>query len=198
MGIFGDSSVQCCSTTGDFWPRLLARNFNWQFADYSKPATSFMNSGVGSNKCTRATDFPSVEGQLAAASKKSFDAISIASGIGDCSLARKNPDELQKNIREILQNFRRTYPTALIFTTGLAVPNVSSNSDCNSRMDNIIRSASEASNVMYIDVSSVVSNPTDQLTQDSSHLNVSGHALIAKYLVSKLKKTPEFLQMAEK
>jgi lysophospholipase L1-like esterase len=65
-------------------------------------------------------------------------------------------------------------------------------------MNNIIRSASEASNIIYIDLSRVVSNPTDQLTKDSSHLNDSGHALIAKYLVSKLKKTPEFLQMAEK
>jgi hypothetical protein len=36
------------------------------------------------------------------------------------------------------------------------------------------------------------------MTQASSHLNDRGHALIAKYLVSKLKKTPEFLQMAEK
>jgi peptidoglycan/LPS O-acetylase OafA/YrhL len=198
LGIFGDSTVQCCSATGAFWPRLLAQNFNWQFADYSRPATSFMNSGVGSNKCASAEDCPSVEGQLTAASKKSFDAISITSGIGDCLMARKNPDELQRDIQKILQNFRRTYPTALIFTTGLAVPIVGSNSDCNSRMDNIIRSASEASNIIYIDLSRVVSNPKAQLTVDSAHLNDSGHALIAKYLVNKLKKTPEFLQMAEK
>jgi hypothetical protein len=65
-------------------------------------------------------------------------------------------------------------------------------------MDNIIRSASEASNIIYIDLSRVVSNPKAQLTVDSAHLNDSGHALIAKYLVNKLKKTPEFLQMAEK
>ena len=49
LGIFGDSTNQCCSATGAFWPRLLARNFNWQYSDYTKPATTFISSGVGNN-----------------------------------------------------------------------------------------------------------------------------------------------------
>jgi len=195
LGIFGDSTNQCCSATGAFWPRLLARNFNWQFSDYSKPATSFITSGVGSNNCKTSRDCPSVEGQLKQASKKTFDAISISAGIGDCSLARSNPEELLKNVTGILQDFRESYPSALIFATSLTHPASGPRSDCNSRLNVIIQSASEASNIMYIDVSRAVSNPVVQVTRDGSHLTDSGHALIAKRIVNFLQKTPEFTSL---
>jgi hypothetical protein len=197
LGIFGDSTNQCCSATGAFWPRIIARNFNWQFADYSKPATSFINSGVGSNNCEQSEDCPSVKGQLSQASKKSFDVISISSGVGDCSLARSNPEGLQKSITKIFQEFKGTYPAALIFTTGLTYPDISSRSDCNSRMNSIIMSASEASGVTFLDVSKVLTNPTVQLTRDTSHLSDSGHAIVAKSVINQLKKVSKFSKFFE-
>ena len=198
LGIFGDSTNQCCSASGAFWPRILARNFNWQFADYSKPATSFINSGVGSNNCERSKDCPSVKDQLLQASKKSFDVISISSGVGDCSLARNDPEELRRTLTKMLQDFRNAYPTALIFTTSLTYPNTSSRSECNSLMNGIIKSASESSDVIYLNVSKVISNPEVQMTRDVSHLNDIGHALMAKKVIDLLKKIPELSRLFER
>jgi peptidoglycan/LPS O-acetylase OafA/YrhL len=195
LGIFGDSTNQCCVATGAFWPRLLARNFNWQFADYSKPATSFINSGVGANNCKRLQDCPSVKGQFSQASKKNFDVISISSGVQDCSLARSNPEELQQTITKILQDFRDAYPRALIFTTSLTYPNVISRSECNSLMNSIIKSSSEASEVTYLDVSDVIAKPGVQMTQDVAHLNAIGHALMAKKVISLLEKESELSKL---
>ena len=195
LGIFGDSTNQCCSATGAFWPRLLARNFIWQFADYSKPATTFINSGVGNNNCEKSEDCPSVQGQLLRASKKNFDVISISSGVGDCSLARNNPEELKKTVEKILLEFREAYPAALIFTTSLTYPDTSSRADCNSRVNSVIKSASEATKVIYLDVSKVITNPAVQMTRDASHLNENGHALIAKSVIDQLKKEQDFARL---
>ena len=198
LGIFGDSTNQCCSATGAFWPRLLARNFNWQYSDYTKPATTFIRSGVGNNACTRSQDCPSVEGQLTQAQKKSFDVISISSGVGDCSMARSNPESLQQSIKRILQDFRKAYPAAIIFTTAITYPDVESRSDCNSRMNSIISSASEASDVMFLDVAGVISNPKVQMTKDVAHLNDSGHALIAKIVINQLRDKPELARLLKR
>jgi peptidoglycan/LPS O-acetylase OafA/YrhL/lysophospholipase L1-like esterase len=198
LGIFGDSTNQCCSASGAFWPRLLARNFNWQFADYSKPATTFISSGVGNNACTRSQDCPSVEGQLTQAEKMSFDVISISSGVGDCSMARSNPESLQKSIRKILQDFRRAYPAAIIFTTAITYPDIESRSDCNSRMNSIISSASEASDVIFLNIARVISDPKVQMTKDGSHLNDSGHALMSKNVIDQLRKEPELARLLKR
>ena len=198
LGIFGDSTNQCCSATGAFWPRLLARNFNWQYSDYTKPATTFIRSGVGNNACTRSQDCPSVEGQLTQAQKKSFDVISISSGVGDCSMARSNPESLQQSIKRILQDFRKAYPAAIIFTTAITYPDIESRSDCNSRMNSIISSASEASDVMFLDVAGVISNPKVQMTKDVAHLNDSGHALIAKIVINQLRDKPELARLLKR
>ena len=198
LGIFGDSTNQCCSVTGAFWPRLLARNLNWQFADYSRPATTFIISGVGSNGCIVSENCPSVEGQLNLAQKKSFDVISISSGGGDCSVARSNPESLQQSIRKILEDFRKAYPSAIIFTTGLTQPDIESKSDCNSRMNSIISSASKASDVMFLDVTGVISNPKVQMTKDGAHLNDSGHALMAKNVINQLRDKPELARLLKR
>ena len=198
LGIFGDSTNQCCSATGAFWPRLLARNFNWQYSDYTKPATTFISSGVGNNACTRSQDCPSVEGQLTQAQKKSFDVISISSGVGDCSMARSNPESLQQSIKRILQDFRKAYPAAIIFTTAITYPDIESRSDCNSRMNSIISSASEASDVMFLDVAGVISNPKVQMTKDVAHLNDSGHALMAKIVINQLRDKPELARLLKR
>ena len=198
LGIFGDSTNQCCSVTGAFWPRLLARNFNWQFSDYTKPATSFIISGVGNNACTRSEDCPSVKGQLTQAQKKSFDVISISSGVGDCSMARTNPETVQQSITRILQDFRKAYPAAIIFTTSITYPDIESRSACNSRMNSIISSASEASDVMYLDVAGVISNHKLQMTKDGSHLNDRGHALIAKIVIDQFRKEPELARLLKR
>jgi peptidoglycan/LPS O-acetylase OafA/YrhL len=197
LGIFGDSSNQCCSDTGAFWPRLLAQNFNWQFADYSKPATSFINSGVGNNNCEDARNCPSVKGQLSQALKKRFDVISISSGVGDCSLARSNPEEFESTLTEIFRSFRKTYPDAVIFSTGLAFPNSKPRVECNSKVNPIISSASVASDVIYIDVAKVLTT-SDQMTQDGSHLSTSGHAIIAKRVIELLQLKPEFIRLLNK
>jgi hypothetical protein len=198
LGIFGDSTNQCCSEAGAFWPRELARSFDWQFADYSKPATTFIDSGVGNNGCERSQDCPSVSGQFKQASKKSFDVISISSGVGDCSLARSNPEELQRTITKILQDFRNAHPTALIFTTSLTYPNTSSRSECNSLMNSIIKSASESSGILYLDVSKVITKPGVQMTRDLSHLSENGHALMAKSVIDLLMREPGFSQVLER
>jgi lysophospholipase L1-like esterase len=176
---------------------VLARSFNWQFADYSKPATTFINSGVGNNGCERSQDCPSVKGQLLQSSKKSFDLISISSGVGDCSLARSKPEELQQEITRIFQDFRVAYPRAVVFTTSLTYPNISSRSECNLLMNSIIKSSSEASGVVYLDVSDVITMPRVQMTRDGSHLSESGHALMANSVIDLLRKEPTLSKFLE-
>jgi hypothetical protein len=124
--------------------------------------------------------------------------ISISSGVGDCSLARKDPEELRQTMTKILQDFRNAYPTALIFTTSLTYPNVTSRSECNSLMNGIIQSASESSDVIYLNVSKAISNPGVQMTRDVSHLNDIGHALMAKKVIDLLKKLPDFSKLLER
>jgi lysophospholipase L1-like esterase len=197
LGIFGDSTNQCCSDAGAFWPRLLARNFNWQFADYSRPSTSFINSGVGNNNCEVSRDCPSVKGQLSQASKRGFDVISISSGVGDCSLARSNPEEFESTLTQIFRKFRKTYPDAVIFSTGLTFPDSNSRAECNSRVNPIISSASAASDIIYIDVTKVLTTSA-QMTQDGSHLSTSGHAIMAKRVIDQLQQKPEFTRLLSK
>ena len=110
-------------------------------------------------------------------------------------MARSNPELLQQYIRKTLQDFRRAYPSAIIFTTAITYPDVESRSDCNSRMNSIISSASEASDVLFLDVAGVISNPKLQMTKDGSHLNDSGHSLIAKIVIDQLRKQPELARL---
>jgi peptidoglycan/LPS O-acetylase OafA/YrhL len=188
MGIFGDSTNQCCSATGAFWPRLVAQHFGMTFADYSKPATTYFLDGVGNNGCARAEDCPSVSGQLEQSSGKSFDLISISSGIGECNLAQKDPDSLQISMSAIMQKFKSQFPNAYIFAVGINQPATSSSGKCVSLVNPIISRAATASGVSFIDDSRWITDPKSQMTRDGNHLNDTGHILFANKVIQTLKK----------
>ena len=65
-------------------------------------------------------------------------------------------------------------------------------------MNSIISSASEASDVMYLDVAGVISNHKLQMTKDGSHLNDRGHALIAKIVIDQFRKEPELARLLKR
>ena len=188
MGIFGDSTNQCCSATGAFWPRLVAKHFGMTFADYSKPATTYLIDGIGNNGCARAEDCPSVSGQLEQSSGKSFDLISISSGIGECNLAQKDPDSLQNSMSAIMQKFKSQFPNAYIFAVGISQPATSSSGKCVSLVNPIISRAATAAGVSFIDNSRWITDPKSQMTRDGSHLNDTGHIVFANKIIQTLKR----------
>lgn len=184
LGIFGDSTNQCCSTTGAFWPRLLAQHYNWQFIDFSKPATSYEYPGVGSNGCNQAHDCPSVGGQMALATNREFSVITIASGIGDCDLANSNPNKLQDDMNTIYGNFRKQFPNAVILAPGVIYPRISSRNQCIDAVDPIIAKAAQSVGGTYIDnVSDWIDNPKIEMTLDGGHLNDLGHQIFSSKLI---------------
>jgi hypothetical protein len=188
MGIFGDSTNQCCSATGAFWPRLVAKHFGMTFADYSKPATTYLIDGVGNNGCQRAEDCPSVSGQLLESVGRSFDLISISSGIGECNLAKKDPDSLQVSMTAIMQKFKSQFPNATIFALGINQPASSRSGECASLINPIISRASTLAGVSFFDDSRWVTEPKRQMTRDGAHLNDAGHVLFANKIIQNLKK----------
>jgi hypothetical protein len=188
MGIFGDSTNQCCSATGAFWPRLVSKHFGMTFADYSKPATTYLNDGVGSNGCEKSKDCPSVIGQLAESAGKSFDVIAISSGIGDCQVAQKNPDSLEASLNTIFRIFKSNFPNAYVFTMGLTYPSNSEREKCLSAVNPIIYRAAVASGVTFLDNTPWLKNEEGRFTRDGSHLNDKGHLLIAKKVIESLKR----------
>ena len=193
MGIFGDSTNQCCSPTGAFWPRLAAQKMGLRFIDYSRPATTYLIDGVGSNGCKKASDCPSVVGQLKEAKGKKLDVITLAAGIGDCPVAKSEPETLQKSLTELFQNFRTTFPDAYIVAMGLVVSNTEENSACISAVNQVVANASSTAGIKFLGGdSNWITNPKKQLTADGNHLNDLGHQIFAKNFVTWIKSQNDF------
>jgi peptidoglycan/LPS O-acetylase OafA/YrhL len=193
MGIFGDSTNQCCSSTGAFWPRLVAQKMGWRFNDYSRPATTYFIDGVGSNGCKKASDCPSVVGQLKEATGKKLDVITLAAGIGDCPLAKSQPENFQNSLTELFQNFRRTFPDAYIVAMGLVALNTEERSACISAVNQAVSQASRTAGIKYLGgESNWITSPKKQLTAEGSHLNDLGHQVFARNFVSWIKGQSDF------
>jgi peptidoglycan/LPS O-acetylase OafA/YrhL/lysophospholipase L1-like esterase len=193
LGIFGDSTNQCCSAAGAFWPRIIAKKYGFTFSDYSKPATSYLNDGVGSNGCKLAESCPSVKGQLDQAKGKELDFVIISSGIGDCTLAKENPEEFQKSLQSLFRNFREKFKKALIVAVTPTYPEAATRRDCLFAVNPIISKAADTEGVNYVNGSSWIANPKTQMTLDGGHLNDAGHALFAARFSSWVEKLPDFL-----
>jgi peptidoglycan/LPS O-acetylase OafA/YrhL/lysophospholipase L1-like esterase len=192
LGIFGDSTNQCCSATGAFWPRIAANKFGFIFSDYSKPATSYVNDGVGNNGCTSAKSCPSVKGQLDQAKGKDFDLVIINAGIGDCTLAKQNPDELQKSLESLFGDFRSKYNNALIIVTSPTFAENTNRNDCLLAVNPIVSKAAQIAKVKFLNGSNWISNPKVQMTLDGGHLNDVGHAIFGAKFIDWVEKLPEF------
>ena len=179
LGIFGDSTNQCCSSTGAFWPRIIAKKYGLIFSDYSKPATSYLNDGVGSNGCRSPENCPSVRGQFDKAYGKNFSLVIINSGIGDCTMAKQNPEELQKSLESIFIDFRTRFTKAVIIAVTPNFPRTSARSDCLMAVNSVVSKAAGTANINYVDGSNWISNPKTEMTLDGGHLNDVGHAIFA-------------------
>jgi peptidoglycan/LPS O-acetylase OafA/YrhL len=188
MGIFGDSTNQCCSATGAFWPRLAAQKKGWRFIDYSRPSTSYLVDGVGSNGCKKAADCPSVVGQLKEARGKKLDVITLAAGIGDCPLAKSQPDSLESSLTELFQDFRTSFPNAYIIAMGLVAPNTSTKAACKTAVNQIVAAASNVAGIEFLgEDSNWITDPNKQMTANYDHLNDYGHQVFAKNFVAWIK-----------
>jgi len=188
FGIFGDSTNQCCSATGAFWPRLTAKHFGWNVADYSRPAVSYFSDGVGSNGCTDSKSCPSVEAQLLQASGKSFDFISVSSGIPDCKVVDENPRYIQQRIDTLFNKLASKYPDANIFVLGVIQSKESRGDKCLAAVNSIILQATQSAGISFIDVSGWITDTKSQMTRDRAHLNDVGHLLFANKVIEELKR----------
>ena len=195
LGIFGDSTNQCCSATGAFWPRLVANKYGWRYVDYSKPATSYLNDGVGSNGCVKSTNCPSVLGQLAQAKNKVFDVITISAGIGECTSAKNQPQSLKESLIGLFGDFRKNFPDAQIVALGLVSPNLPDRKECISSVNPIVAEAAKASGINFLNDSNWITNPKVQMTTDASHLNDSGHQVFAKNFAKWMASQKSFAQI---
>jgi lysophospholipase L1-like esterase len=130
---------------------------------------------------------------LKEATNKKLDVITLASGIGDCPVAKNQPENFQNSLTELFQNFRRTFPDAYIVAMGLVIASSEETGPCISAVNQAVSQASTRAGIKYLGGESTwITNPKKQLTIDGSHLNDVGHQVFANKFVTWIREQNDF------
>lgn len=163
---------------GKSWARTTASTLGWQYTNFAKSGTGYMNPASNITGCSASINFAN---QASCARDWQPDVVVISGGSNDCVDSRSKVALLQKQILSTFKYTKSIFPSAEIIVTPVITP---AGNPCLKSVNKSIMESAGSADVKYVSgADQWIPLGKSKYSSDGLHPNVIGHNLIASRFV---------------